>query len=281
MIVLPVEAVVPLPQEPEEAQELLARAASVQTREELCASIEKGASLDTNYLLLVALSTIVAAIGMSENNVAVVIGAMVIAPLLGPNLALILATALGDRDLIRRALATGTAGVALAVAFAFALGLVVPLDLASEESYIMPTSALAALLPARIIALAGGRRRGGHRAIFGDGRVAKANLIGDLTTTNEMVTLRSLVEAERLHREVMAARPGRAAQVPRRALSFSRRWPGISSSLSPELRGAGLTPSHCLASISMLLPVKSFPTSADRFDIASLAQARRQCSRTV
>jgi uncharacterized hydrophobic protein (TIGR00271 family) len=145
MIVLPVEAAVPLPQEPEEAQELLARAASVQTREELCASIEMGASLDTNYLLLVALSTIVAAIGMSENNVAVVIGAMVIAPLLGPNLAPILATALGDRDLIRRALATGTAGVALAVAFAFALGLVVPLDLASEESYIMPTSALAAL----------------------------------------------------------------------------------------------------------------------------------------
>jgi hypothetical protein len=145
MIVLPVEAAVPLPQEPEEAQELLARAASVQTREELCASIEMGASLDTNYLLLVALSTIVAAIGMSENNVAVVIGAMVIAPLLGPNLAPILATALGYRDLIRRALATGTAGVALAVAFAFALGLVVPLDLASEESYIMPTSALAAL----------------------------------------------------------------------------------------------------------------------------------------
>jgi Transposase, Mutator family len=49
-------------------------------------------------------------------------------------------------------------------------------------------------LPARIIALAGSRRRGGHRSIFGDGRVAKANLIGDLTMTNEMMTLRSLVE---------------------------------------------------------------------------------------
>lgn len=133
MIVLPVEAAVPQPEEPEEARELLARAATVQTREELYTAIEKGAALDTNYLLLVALSTVVAAIGMSEDNVAVVIGAMVIAPLLGPNLALILATALGDRDLVRRALTTGIAGVALAIAFSFALGLAVPLDLEAAE----------------------------------------------------------------------------------------------------------------------------------------------------
>lgn len=133
IIVLPVEAVVPLPETAPEAQELIAKATTVQTREELYSAIEKGASLDSNYLLLVALSTIVATIGMSENNVAVVIGAMVIAPLLGPNLALILATTLGDRDLIRRALTTGSAGAALAIAFAFVLGLVAPLDFEAEE----------------------------------------------------------------------------------------------------------------------------------------------------
>ena len=47
-------------------------------------------------MVLVFLSTVVAAIGLIENNVAVVIGAMVIAPLLGPNLAFGLGTALGD-----------------------------------------------------------------------------------------------------------------------------------------------------------------------------------------
>jgi uncharacterized membrane protein len=42
----------------------------------------------------------VVAIGLLKDNVAVVIGAMVIAPLLGPNLAMALGTALGDTDLM-------------------------------------------------------------------------------------------------------------------------------------------------------------------------------------
>lgn len=133
MVVLPVEAVVPQPEQPPEAEELLAKAAALQTREELYSDIETGARLDANYLLLVALSTVVAAIGMTEDNVAVVIGAMVIAPLLGPNLALILATALGDRDLIRRAVGTGAVGVFFAVFVALAIGLIVPLDLKAGE----------------------------------------------------------------------------------------------------------------------------------------------------
>ena len=73
------------------------------TREELYNEIEKGAKLDGNYLLLVFLSTIVATIGLVENNVAVIIGAMVIAPLLGPNIALAFSTSLGDTRLMLRA----------------------------------------------------------------------------------------------------------------------------------------------------------------------------------
>lgn len=42
-------------------------------------------------MILVVLSTIVVAIGLLKGNVAVVIGAMVIAPLPGPNIALALA----------------------------------------------------------------------------------------------------------------------------------------------------------------------------------------------
>lgn len=51
--------------------------------------------------MLVVLSTIVAAIGLIEDNMAVVIGSMVIAPLLGTNPAFGLGTALGDVRLMR------------------------------------------------------------------------------------------------------------------------------------------------------------------------------------
>jgi uncharacterized membrane protein len=53
---------------------------------------------------MVVLSTIVAAVGLARDNAAIVIGAMVMAPLLGPNMALSLATTLGDTKLAFRAL---------------------------------------------------------------------------------------------------------------------------------------------------------------------------------
>jgi len=103
------------------------------TREELYHGIEKGSRLDSNYLLLVFLSTIVAAIGLIEDNVAVIIGAMVIAPLLGPNIALALAIALGDTKLVWQALKTGLAGLGFALVISIAIALIWPVDLTSGE----------------------------------------------------------------------------------------------------------------------------------------------------
>ena len=85
------------------------------TREELFFEISKGTECNANFILLVLLSTIVAAIGLSENNIAVVIGAMVIAPLLGPNLGLALGAALGDKGLIKAAIFTNAVGVTLTI----------------------------------------------------------------------------------------------------------------------------------------------------------------------
>ena len=85
------------------------------TREELYNEIEKNTRLDATYLLLVFLSTVVVAIGLLENNVAVVIGAMVIAPLLGPNIALALGAALGDAHLMWKAFKTIITGIGLAL----------------------------------------------------------------------------------------------------------------------------------------------------------------------
>ncbi|MGE5129263.1 MAG: TIGR00341 family protein [Sphingomonadaceae bacterium] len=129
IMVLDVETVLPRPPEKERTKEEAATA----TREALYEEIEKSARLDANFVILVVLSTIVAAIGLIEDNVAVVIGAMVIAPLLGPNLALALGTALGDTGLMWKAARANGLGIGLAFLLALAIGLVWPVDIHSHE----------------------------------------------------------------------------------------------------------------------------------------------------
>jgi uncharacterized hydrophobic protein (TIGR00341 family) len=130
ILVLPVEAV--LPREEDDAVQRASRGSGT-TREELYEGIAKGARLDGSYLLLVILSTVVAAIGLIEDNVAVVIGAMVIAPLLGPNLSLALASALGDLDLMWSSLRTALTGVLLALVLSVAIGWLWPAEVMSRE----------------------------------------------------------------------------------------------------------------------------------------------------
>lgn len=127
--VLSIEASLPKPDEEQRKQEDSAIAA----REALYEGVEKSAQLDFNFAVLVILSTLVAAIGLIKNNIAVVIGAMVIAPLLGPNLALSLGTALGDIALMRKSAKTLSAGILLAVAISASLGTLWPCDLSSVE----------------------------------------------------------------------------------------------------------------------------------------------------
>lgn len=133
IIVSPVDTTLPRA-EPTEADHEKQRRSRIQaTREELYDQIARGARLDGTYLLLVVLSTVVAAIGMAKDNVAVIIGAMVIAPLLGPNISLAFATSLGDRELAGRALLTAVAGLGLALGLTLILGLVWPGELTSTE----------------------------------------------------------------------------------------------------------------------------------------------------
>jgi len=127
--VLSVDISLPRQKEQEEKAEDKAVAA----RESLHGEVARGARLNANYLVLVVLSTLVAAIGLLADNVAVVVGAMVIAPLLGPNLAFALGTALGDARLMRESALSLLAGLALAVALSAALGLVWPHNAESTE----------------------------------------------------------------------------------------------------------------------------------------------------
>ncbi len=130
VVVIPVETALPR-EEAEGETEIIS--ATETTREELYDSIGKNARLNQTYLLLIFLSTVVVAIGLLKDNVAVVIGAMVIAPLLGPNLAMALGTALGDTELMWKAFKTGLAGMSLALALSILIGIFWPLNIESRE----------------------------------------------------------------------------------------------------------------------------------------------------
>ncbi|MBS8227785.1 TIGR00341 family protein [Vannielia litorea] len=99
---------------------------SVSAREEIYREVRQGTALTVDYLVMTALAAMVAAIGLSQGQVAVVIGAMVIAPLLGPIMAFAFGTALGNFALLGVAARALGAGLAVATAVGIALGLVLP-----------------------------------------------------------------------------------------------------------------------------------------------------------
>ena len=140
-VVMPLSAVLPRPEEADEKKEdeenehdpRHARARNRISRDELLNDMEPGTRISKVYLITVLLSAIIASIGLVRDNTAVVIGAMVIAPLLQPNMSLALGTILGDWKMMLRALTTNAAGVAICLGFAVAFGYWVPFDSSVQE----------------------------------------------------------------------------------------------------------------------------------------------------
>ena len=97
-------------------------------REELYIELDKSSRATPYYLIMVALSAVVASAGLVLNDGAVIIGAMVIAPLIGPSLGLSFATTLGDLQLGKAALLASAAGVATAFTVALLAGIVLDVD---------------------------------------------------------------------------------------------------------------------------------------------------------
>jgi len=92
------------------------------SRQELYTEISNSVRLDSNYLLMCLMSAVVASSGVLQGNVAVIVGAMVIAPLLGPNVGMALAATLGDLELGKKSLKTALAGAVIALVIAVAAG---------------------------------------------------------------------------------------------------------------------------------------------------------------
>jgi uncharacterized hydrophobic protein (TIGR00341 family) len=142
LLLLPVEATIPRFEIPEKEKTPEAPAQPLKkgtapplriSREELYGDISKTARLTWVYAVLVILSTLVAAVGILRNNIVAIIGAMVIAPLLGPNVAFALATTLGDKMLARRAVRTNLAGIMIGLGMSALIGRFLAVDSGMPE----------------------------------------------------------------------------------------------------------------------------------------------------
>ena len=128
IIVTPVETAIPRYDGEEESPKEPKKTYGKMTREALYDQILKGAEANTDFYILVFLSAIVTTVGLITNNLAVIIGAMVIAPLLGPNLALSFGVTLGDKPMIKQAFKSSMVGFGLTMLISIIAGYFVPVD---------------------------------------------------------------------------------------------------------------------------------------------------------
>jgi uncharacterized hydrophobic protein (TIGR00341 family) len=121
LVILPVEGTVPRQEESQKEQEEKEEAKKPPPQrisiEELYQKMAKAARFNRGYMVMVSLAAVIAAIGLTKNDVAIVIGSMVIAPLLNPNMALSFSTTLADFELMKKSL------LAMGVGFVIALGI--------------------------------------------------------------------------------------------------------------------------------------------------------------
>lgn len=95
-------------------------------RKALAARVEDGASGGSDFHVMMALSSGLASLGLLEDSTAVVIGAMLVAPLMGPLIGAGLALAQGNVQLYRNSIGVGLLGLLVGFAISVAMGLLNP-----------------------------------------------------------------------------------------------------------------------------------------------------------
>ncbi|MGD2147252.1 MAG: TIGR00341 family protein [Anaerolineae bacterium] len=101
----------------------------LELHEAMSASARPGA----NFFVLIVLSSIIAALGLLLDSAAVVIGAMLVAPLMSPILGFSLGMVLGDVRLIRVSIEAMFKGVVLALIIAVLIGAISPFKTLTDE----------------------------------------------------------------------------------------------------------------------------------------------------
>lgn len=135
VILYPVEGTYPRVEETEGKQDKKLNIWNFTTisKEELYGDIDQPVNMSLNFIIMVVLSAFVAGIGILKNNQAIIIGAMVIAPFLGPNMSMAFGTTLGDWPMIRKSIITGISATIIALVISVLWGL-----LSSSAASILP-----------------------------------------------------------------------------------------------------------------------------------------------
>ena len=96
---------------------------TVEERREVQKEIYRGARPRVDFFMMIALSAAIASFGLLLNSPAVIIGAMLVAPLMSAIVGVGLGVVLGGAELLRKALWTGFQGMLLAIAVGAVLGM--------------------------------------------------------------------------------------------------------------------------------------------------------------
>jgi uncharacterized hydrophobic protein (TIGR00271 family) len=100
---------------------------------EVYRSIHREARPDVDFFIMISLSALIATFGLLQSSTAVIIGAMLVAPLFSPILAMSLAIIQGNVRLLRLGIESTLKGIALAIGLALLIALLTPSKAVTPE----------------------------------------------------------------------------------------------------------------------------------------------------
>lgn len=119
---------------------------SILSQEELYSKAQESAEFDTAQWGLIGLSSIIAAFGLASDNLIVVIGAMMLAPLLSPFVSGALSLTVGDRKLMVTSLKAGIVSVLIAIVLSFVAVIPFPVNMNPTLQLVSTPSIMSILL---------------------------------------------------------------------------------------------------------------------------------------
>lgn len=122
---------------------------------ELYQRMRQASTPNINYFVLIALSAVIATLGLLLNSPAVIIGAMLVAPLMSPIVASSVGIVFGDARMLRSALTSTLQGVLLGIFIAILLTLIAPIGSPTPEVLARTQPTLLDLLVALASGMAG------------------------------------------------------------------------------------------------------------------------------
>ncbi|MCB0191196.1 MAG: DUF389 domain-containing protein [Anaerolineae bacterium] len=106
---------------------------TVERQTEVYEQMRSAAQPSVDFFVLITLAAMIASLGLLQNSAAVIIGAMLVAPLMSPILAMAMAIVNGNLSLLRTAAEATTQGIALAIFVGVGMTIISPIDTATPE----------------------------------------------------------------------------------------------------------------------------------------------------